>query len=57
MSDFNRTNAGLVILSVLLPIVGYVLFFVKREKEPDAARNYLWSAVAGSVVGVLLALG
>lgn len=54
MSDFNRTNAGLVILSVLIPIVGYVLYFVKRNDEPDAARNYLWSAVAGSVVGLLM---
>ncbi len=54
MSNFNRTNAGLIILSVLFPIVGYVLYFVKRNDEPDAARNYLWSAVAGSVVGILL---
>lgn len=56
MAEYNKANGILVILSVLLPIVGYVLFFVKRTEEPDAAKNYLWSAIAGSVVGVMLAL-
>lgn len=50
----EKANPLLVILSVLLPIVGYVLYFVKRSDNPDAAQTYLWSAVAGSVVGLLL---
>lgn len=56
MSERNKTNAGLVIISVLLPIVGYILYFVKREEEPDAAKNYLWSAIAGSIVGLIITL-
>ncbi len=53
MSEQNNTNAGIVILSVLFPIVGYVLFFVKKVSEPIVAKNYLWSAIAGSIVGLL----
>ena len=53
MSEQNNTNAGIVILSVLIPIIGYVLYFVKKASEPVTAKNYLWSAVAGSIVGVL----
>ncbi len=56
MSDFNKPNGLVVVLSVLLPLVGYVLFFVKKDEQPDAAKAYLWAAVAGSVVGILLAL-
>lgn len=54
MAGYNRANGILVVISVLIPIVGYVLYFVKREDEEDAARNYLWSAIAGSVVGLLI---
>lgn len=54
MAESNKTNGILVILSVLLPIVGYVLYFVKKEGEPDAAKNYLWSAIGGSVIGLIL---
>lgn len=53
MSEYNKTNGLLVVLSVLIPIVGYVLYFVKKDKEPDAAKNYLWSAIAGSVIGLI----
>lgn len=55
-ADSGKTSAVLVILSVLLPIVGYVLYFVKRNEEPDVAKNYLWSAIAGSIVGFIIAL-
>lgn len=50
----NKSNGVLIVLSVLLPIIGYVLYFVKREDEPDAAKQYLWSAIGGSVVGLIL---
>lgn len=50
----KNANPLLIILSVFLPIVGYVLYFVKRNEEPEVAKTYLWSAVAGSLIGVLL---
>lgn len=54
MSENNNTNPILVILSVLLPIVGYVLFFTKKDNDTNAAKTYLWSAVAGSIIGIML---
>ena len=56
MSNNNETNAGLVILSVLLPIVGYILYFSKKDETPNAAKSYLWSAIGGSIIGLLLVL-
>ena len=54
MANENKTNEVLVVLSVLLPIIGYIFYFVKKDDEPDAAKNYLWSAIAGSIVGLIL---
>lgn len=51
----KNVNPLLMIISVLLPLVGYILFFVKKDKEPDVASAYLWSAIGGSVVGLLIA--
>ena len=50
----NTTKVGLVILSVLFPIAGYIMYFAKKAEEPEAARNYLISALVGSAVGVLM---
>ena len=52
----NTTKVGLVILSVLLPIAGYILYFAKKDEQSEAARNYLVSAIVGSVLGILLML-
>ncbi len=52
----NKVNPILVILAVLIPIVGYVLYFVKKSEEQEVANNYLWAAVAGSVIGVIINL-
>lgn len=52
----NTTKVGLVILSVLLPIVGYIMYFVKKAEEPKAAHSYLVSALVGSAVGLLMTI-
>jgi len=54
MAEQNETNAGLVILSVLIPIIGYILYFKKKDDFPSVAKNYLWSALAGSIIGFLI---
>ena len=54
MNEEKDANALLIILSVLIPIVGYVLYFTKRDDSPKPAKTYLWSAIAGSIVGLIL---
>ena len=50
----KNANVILVILSFLIPIVGIVLYFVKKNDEAEAAKSYLWAAVAGFVLALLL---
>ncbi len=54
MSNYGKPNPILMILSILIPLIGYVLYFVKREEDSAVAKNYLWCAVGGSVVGLIL---
>lgn len=50
----NKTNGWLVVLSVIVPIVGYVLYFVKRSECNEVAKTYLWTAVAGTIVNFIV---
>lgn len=50
----KKANPILIIISILLPIVGYILYFTTRGEDEDTACSYLWSAIGGSVVGLLL---
>lgn len=50
----KNANPFLLILSVLLPLIGYILFFAKKKDDEEAAAIYLWGAIAGSVIGVIL---
>lgn len=54
MSSYNKPNGLVVVLSVLLPIIGYVLYFAKKDDQPDAAKGYLWAAIGGSIIGLML---
>lgn len=56
MSEFNKPNGLVVVLSVLIPLVGYILYFSKKDEQPDAAKSYLWAAIAGSIIGLIVAL-
>ncbi len=51
-----KANALLVIISVLLPFVGYIMFFVKKDEVPEAAKTYLYAAIGGSICGILFML-
>ena len=51
MASQEKTTPVLLILSVLIPIVGYVLYFAKKDDNPEVAKNYLWGAIGGSIVG------
>ena len=54
MAEFNKPSVGVIILSILFPIVGFVLYFVKRELESDAAKAYLGAALGGFIVGFII---
>ena len=48
-------KAGIVgmIFSFLLPIVGVIMYFVQKDKVVNPA-NYLWCALAGFILGIIL---
>ena len=52
----NESNGIVIVLSILIPIVGYILFFMKKDEMPDVAKQYLWAAIGGSFVGIILML-
>lgn len=52
----KNANIWLVILSFLFPIVGVILYFVKKNEEAEAAQSYLYAGIAGFVLGLIFAL-
>lgn len=52
----DKTNVGLCILSVLLPIVGIILYFVRKSESPKEAKGCLLSALISAGVSVLLTI-
>lgn len=51
----NENKAGVIALicSFLFPIVGVILYFVKKEKVENA-KAYLYSALGGFGVGIII---
>lgn len=41
----EKANTGLVILSIIFPIIGIILFFTQKESEPNAHKTYLKAAL------------
>lgn len=56
MEEKNQASVGLIILSILFPIVGIILYFVKKNEENGPAGVYLGCAIAGFIIGLLLLL-
>ncbi len=52
----KNANIWLVILSFIFPIVGIILFFVKKNEDAEAAQSYLYAGIASIVLGLILAL-
>ncbi|MBE6343250.1 MAG: hypothetical protein E7065_07650 [Lentimicrobiaceae bacterium] len=50
----DEKSIGMNILSVLFPIVGYIVYFVWRKETPIRAKSILTSALIGSAIGILL---
>ena len=56
MAEKDKTNVAIAIVSFLIPIVGLVVYFAKKDDAPEAAKTYLGCAGAGFVLAFLGAL-
>lgn len=51
-----KTNPILLILSFIIPIIGYGAYvYYGLTKEIEGADTYLWAAVGGSILALILA--
>lgn len=51
--DNDKLNIGFTILSIIIPIVGFILFFVYRSKEPKKANTAVIAALLGVGLNLL----
>ena len=54
MSSNSNRNAILLLIALVLPIVGYILYFMYRNSEKDKANEILACAIGGSILGIIL---
>lgn len=60
MSEFNQEQSQedlstiLKVVSFCIPLVGLILYFVKKDKEPVAAKSAGKFALIGFIIGVVL---
>lgn len=52
-SEADRANPGLIVLSILIPIVGIIMSIVSWNKTPHAAKTYLKTALITISVRVI----
>lgn len=52
----DKANVGLVILSVFIPIVGIVLWAIKKKETPKAAKSYGLSSLITMIVYFVLCI-
>lgn len=58
-NEFEKNNSqedlstGLKVLSFCIPLAGAILYFVKKDKEPVAAKSACNMALIGFGVGIL----
>lgn len=50
----DKASIGMKILSFLIPLVGIILFFVKKKEQPGYAKGCGIAALIGIVVGVII---
>lgn len=51
-----KTKPILLIVAFFIPIIGYGAYiYYGLSKNIEGADNYLWAAVAGSILGLILA--
>lgn len=53
-SQKSGASIGLIIVSVLIPLVGIILFFKNKSSDYDAAKKYIIAAIASIVICSIL---
>ena len=56
VADEDKVNVGLIILSILIPIAGVILWPVKHKKTPKAARIYGLTGITAWAVSFVLSM-
>lgn len=52
----EQTNVGLAVLSGFVPLVGFILYFVKKKDEPKTAKACGKTALIVTIVSILLSI-
>lgn len=55
-NDSKKVNVGLVIVSFLIPLVGLILFIVKKDNDKKNAKACGISALIGFILGIVLSI-
>ena len=50
----DKPNFLINILSLLIPLLGLILYFVKKKEQPKCAKSYLTWAIAGFATNLVL---
>lgn len=52
----DKANVGLIILSICIPLAGFILYFVKKKEEPKAAKSYGLAALIMFIINIVLSI-
>lgn len=52
----DKANVGLIILSIFIPLAGFILYFVKKKEEPKAAKSYGLAALIMFIINIVLSI-
>jgi hypothetical protein len=57
--EFKETNndplhTGMIILIVLFPLIGLILYFVHKKDAPNKSKGACYAALGGMVLGMFL---
>lgn len=50
----DRLGAPLAIISFLVPIVGIVLYFLKKDQQPRAAKTACYAVLLNFAIGIVI---
>ncbi len=53
-NEQDELGMGLKVLSFCIPLAGAIIYFVKKDKEPNSAKTACYAALIGIGVGIVL---